>query len=98
MLSLKKKDFKIRKFVFKHEILKKSIKFILLNNITSKKFLSFFLRFNKLLKKNPKTFIVRRCIFNNRSRGVLRNFGISRVYLLELAKAGILPGYKKSVW
>ena len=98
MLSLKKKDYKFRKLFFKKEILKKCLKFILINNLSKKYYLSFYFKFNKFLKRNSKTLIVRRCIYNNRSRGSLRSFGISRIYLLELLKLGIIPGFRKSVW
>jgi len=55
--------------------------------------------FLKLKQKNySKTKLVRRCVLNNRGRGSIRPFNISRVKLRELFQFGIIPGYKKSVW
>jgi small subunit ribosomal protein S14 len=48
--------------------------------------------------KSLKTKITRRCILNNRSRGTLRSFGLSRVYLRELLQFGKIPGYSKAIW
>jgi ribosomal protein S14 len=45
-----------------------------------------------------KTRIVRRCIINNRSRGVVRAFGISRILLKDYLVSGYIPGYVKAVW
>jgi len=45
-----------------------------------------------------KTEIVRRCIINNRSRGVLRAFGVSRILLKDYLSSGYIPGYVKAVW
>jgi len=39
-----------------------------------------------------------RCVLNNRSRGVLRPYGISRILIRDLMQFGVIPGYSKSVW
>lgn len=105
MLSSKIKDIKIRKSFSKTERLLKKNKFIfifLLNKYKSsikKKNLIFSVY--KLLSKSlllSKTKITNRCVINNRGRGILRPFGISRVLLRELMQFGILPGFKKAVW
>jgi len=39
-----------------------------------------------------------RCVLNNRGRGVLRPYGISRTLMRELMQFGVIPGYSKAVW
>jgi ribosomal protein S14 len=41
---------------------------------------------------------VRRCVYTNRSRGVLQSFKLSRSLLRELMGFGIIPGCKKVTW
>lgn len=52
---------------------------------------------NKMLLKS-KTRFTNRCVFNNRNRGVLRLFGISRILLRDLMQFGLIPGFSKAVW
>ena len=107
MLSAKIHDLKIRQAFLKIEKLKKLKKFLfiyLLNpttNITvsERNFLLISL-LKKPIKYNFKTRIrmTNRCVLNNRSRGVLRPYGISRILMRDLMQFGILPGYTKAVW
>ena len=39
-----------------------------------------------------------RCRISGRSRGYLRDFGLSRHFLREMAHQGVLPGVTKSSW
>lgn len=39
-----------------------------------------------------------RCPLTGRSRGFLRDFGISRIVFREMALAGKIPGVRKSSW
>ena len=57
-------------------------------------------RIKKQSKYNLKTRVrmTNRCVLNNRSRGVFRPYGISRVLMRDLMQFGILPGYAKAVW
>ncbi len=107
MLSGKVKDIKLRKFYNKFENKKLINKFIFTNLLNKKnqennkkieKINTILLQKQLNNKRNSKVRIVRRCVFNNRNRGVLRSFGISRVYLRELMLFGIVPGYSKAVW
>lgn len=41
---------------------------------------------------------VRRCAITGRSRGYMRDFGVSRIVFRELARQGQLPGIKKASW
>lgn len=101
MLSSKIKDLRERKALQSLEnskIIKKFIFFSILNESSSKKKLSFLVLSSLKFKKISKIRIVRKCILTNRNRGVLRPFGISRIYLRELMQFGLIPGYSKAVW
>lgn len=39
-----------------------------------------------------------RCKLTGRSRGYMRQFGISRITFREMASFGIIPGVKKASW
>ena len=103
MLSLKIKDLKNRKAFYLLEKSKIVNKFLFINilsrnDIISLNAITFFsTKYLKILSYS-KTRITRRCIFNNRNRGALRPFGISRIYLRELMQFGLVPGYTKAVW
>lgn len=81
----------LNKFILIHllsrhtELHKKEINLAVLKNVLNEKY-------------NSKVRINRRCVMNNRNRGVLRNFGISRMCLKELLSFGLVPGYSKAVW
>lgn len=112
MLSSKIKDLKLRKSFHIIEKKKKVKKFIFTNVLNKRNMENnflltkvqaknlFFSTINLLSKKNQisKVKLTRRCVLNNRSRGVVRPLGISRVYLRELMHFGFIPGYKKAVW
>lgn len=105
MLSLKKKDLKVRQKFLNNEKTKRVDKFLFINTLNSnKKMDNSEKTFNVFCRKelnrslDSKVRITRRCIINNRNRSVIRPFGISRVYLRELLQFGLLPGYTKAVW
>lgn len=64
------------------------------SEVVSKNF--FFCR--SKVRRYSKTKIVRRCVFTNRGRAVLRPYSISRTFLRECLLFGVVPGYKKAVW
>ena len=103
MILAKIKDIRNREIFFKKELIKRKIKFLFINLLNKKnktqqnsKNIYFFFKLKN--KKSSKTKLLRRCIFNNRSRGSLRAFTISRILLREMFQFGIVPGYKKAVW
>ncbi|MDD2677871.1 MAG: type Z 30S ribosomal protein S14 [Candidatus Paceibacterota bacterium] len=51
-------------------------------------------------QKKPKysTRIVRRCWRCGRKRGYIRDFGVCRICLRELAAEGKIPGLRKASW
>ena len=57
-----------------------------------------FLKDNNKIENKSKTRITNRCVLNNRGRGVLRPYGISRTLMRELMQFGVIPGYSKAVW
>jgi ribosomal protein S14 len=104
MLSLKKKDLKVRQKFLSNEQQKRVHKFIFVNTLNNNKIGDLEKTFTIFSKESlnrsldSKVKITRRCIMNNRNRSVIRPFGISRVYLRELLQFGLLPGYTKAVW
>lgn len=54
------------------------------------------------LQKIPKNAspvrIKNRCAITGRSRGYMRDFGLSRIKFRELANEGKIPGVRKSSW
>jgi ribosomal protein S14 len=102
MLSSKVKDLKERRVFCKSEklrIIEKFLFFNVLNNKCSGSRSKYLCNFLLNFKKGPsRVKILRRCILSNRSRGVLRPFGISRIHLREMMQFGLVPGYSKAVW
>ena len=39
-----------------------------------------------------------RCIISGRSRGYIRDFGISRIVFRDMAREGKIPGVRKASW
>ena len=39
-----------------------------------------------------------RCKLTGRSRGYMRQFGLSRITFREMASAGLIPGVRKASW
>lgn len=104
MLAKKVKDIRIRKKYFRTELNKNLTKFLFTNVLNAKnldieqklKLVPYFTK--KLDKTISKVKIHGRCVLVNRSRVSHRVFGISRIALREMLKAGIIPGYFKAAW
>jgi ribosomal protein S14 len=107
MLGKRIKDNKVRILHKKQELFHLRKKFIskyLLFDLNFSKNLNvnsmlwlFFSNF-RVVKKQSKTKIVRRCIFTTRSRISSRKFSTSRILLRELLRSGVVPGYTKAIW
>ena len=107
MISSKIKDLKIRNSLKKIEKIRNIKKFLFVsmvqknslnnNNLRSSVIISF-LKDNNKMKNKAKTRVTNRCVLNNRGRGVLRPYGISRTLMRELMQFGVIPGYSKAVW
>lgn len=39
-----------------------------------------------------------RCCITGRTRGYMRQFGVSRITFREMASSGLIPGVKKASW
>ncbi|MGF1554569.1 30S ribosomal protein S14 [Paucihalobacter sp.] len=52
----------------------------------------------KLPKNASPVRLHNRCKLTGRPRGYVRQFGISRVMLREMANKGLIPGVKKASW
>ena len=53
----------------------------------------------QLLPKNAsRVRLHNRCKITGRPKGYIRQFGISRIQLLDMASAGLIPGVKKASW
>ena len=53
---------------------------------------------SKLPRDSSPTRITNRCQVTGRPRGVMRDFGLSRIKFRELAHKGQIPGVKKASW
>jgi ribosomal protein S14 len=113
MLFSKIKDQFLRAAYNKIEHKKKIYKYIQINLIhkffykkkKSKKIKKLKLYFYKAIYSRKKKFfrfsnvkIIRRCLINNRSKSVYKNFGLSRNIFRELIQFGVIPGFRKAVW
>lgn len=52
----------------------------------------------KLPRNSAAVRIRNRCNFSGRPRGYLRQFGLSRIALRDMALMGLIPGVKKASW
>ncbi len=52
----------------------------------------------RLPRNSSKTRIRNRCAMSGRPRGFLRQFGLSRIALRDMALNGFIPGVRKASW
>lgn len=52
----------------------------------------------KLPRNSAAIRIRNRCSFSGRPRGFIRQFGLSRIALRDMALMGLIPGVKKASW
>ncbi len=52
----------------------------------------------KLPRNSSPTRLRNRCHLTGRSRGYIRMYGVSRIAFRDLARAGKIPGIRKSSW
>lgn len=52
----------------------------------------------KLPKNSSPVRLKSRCAVSGRSRGYMRDFGLSRIAFRELVREGKVPGVKKASW
>lgn len=52
----------------------------------------------KLPRNSSKVRLRNRCALTGRSRGYMREFGLSRIMFRNMAREGKIPGIRKSSW
>jgi small subunit ribosomal protein S14 len=52
----------------------------------------------KLPRNSSKVRLRNRCALTGRSRGYLREFGVSRIVFRDMSREGKIPGIRKSSW
>ncbi len=57
-----------------------------------------FLALQKLPRNSSSVRLHNRCQLTGRTRGFIRQFGISRINFREMANQGLIPGVKKASW
>ena len=57
-----------------------------------------YITLRRLPRNSSATRIRNRCNFSGRPRGYLRQFGLSRIALRDMALNGFIPGVKKASW
>lgn len=99
MANFDKKDSAKRRAVQKLEIQRKCFKALIQNQSLPQKLrYEYILKLDALPKKSSPTQVVQRCVFSGRSRGVLRKFKMSRIWVRRLLAKGQLQGTTKSSW
>ena len=97
MKALLFKNTKLRSFFKKVELKTKIKKFLVINLSNSLKHRQLTYNYFKFSTLS-KTKLKRYCVLTGRSKGVSRDYSISRLQFKEMIKFGILPGYHKAVW
>jgi small subunit ribosomal protein S14 len=92
-------DNKYRKLYHKFEKNKKELKSIFQNRlINSKLRFSAFNKLNIISCNSSISKFKNRCLITGKSKGILRNFKISRIKFREFASNGDISGISKSSW
>jgi small subunit ribosomal protein S14 len=73
----------VAKFAAKREALKKAGDYVALA---------------KLPKNASPVRLHNRCLITGRSKGYMRQFGVSRITFREMASHGLIPGIRKASW
>ena len=90
----KKRKKLVQKYLQKRKNLNLQIK---KSSILTQKF-NLHTKLQKFPRNSSPTRLRNRCLFSGRPRGILKDFGISRHFVRELAHEGFLPGIKKASW
>ena len=85
----------VKKFNEKRQSLKKQI---MKKNLSIEERFKIQSKLNELPRDSSKIRVRNRCKLTGRTRGVYRNFGLSRIKIRELSMSGALPGVVKSSW
>lgn len=92
-------DLKRRLIVAEHESLRLQYRAIIHDRTLPYETRALFMsKLSALPRNSSKTRIRNRCIITGRSRGILKQFRISRIVFRELAWKGVLAGIHKASW
>jgi ribosomal protein S14 len=93
------RDQKRRSLVVQYELKRRQYKLIIQNLSLSPEIRSQAVKLlHGLPRSSTEVRLRRRCVLTGRSRGVLRQWRISRIKFRELASQGRIPGVSKSSW
>lgn len=93
------KDYKRRKEYAKNEISYLIYKAFACNKILPvRKRLTYFNLLDNARKNTSITRIRNRCLITGRGRGIIREYGLSRIELKRRIEAGLIPGMRKASW
>ncbi len=99
MTALVERDKKRRKLVDKYELTRIELKNIIKStSLPIKVRWEANLKLAKLPSDSSKVRIRNRCVITGRTRGIYRDFKMSRIVFRQLASNGELPGVRKSSW
>jgi ribosomal protein S14 len=107
MLFARLKDIQLRKTFLKKEHENKIYKYVFttllncnINKKTKKKYIkkAFLVVKKKYFYNCQKIKLIKRCIINNRSKGTVKPFNMSRLIFRNLLQFGEIPVYKKAIW
>ena len=98
MRSELKKDLRKRKEYKELELERLSWIILKNNKILPIKYRQEIIFKNKLNRKGSISLIKNRCLLTGRGRGIINEWGISRIKFRELADQGLISGVKRSKW
>ena len=99
MANFEQKDKQKRQSVNRFEVQRQLLKALIKNHtLPASLRYEYMLKLNSLAKKTSRVQVVNRCVLSGRSRGVLKQFRLSRIWVRQLLAKGQLQGTKKSSW
>ncbi len=99
MKALLEKDKKRRRIFANKEVQRLILLFLIRNTkLSAAQRLLLTHRLQEISRDSSIVRLKNRCVLTNRSKGVYRQFRMSRVRLREMLANGLIPGYKKAVW
>ena len=96
--SLIEREKRRRKLVQKYGKKRKKLKLQIKQSLFLEEKFNLHRKLQKFPRNSSPIRLTNRCSFSGRSKGFLRDFGMSRHFFRELAHEGLLPGVRKSSW
>ena len=99
MANFNQKDQRKREHVRKFEVQRQLLKALIKNQTLSQSLrYEYMLKLHAFAKQTSQVQVVKRCVLSGRSRGVLKHFKLSRIWVRQLLATGQLQGTTKSSW